>query len=89
MRFAIVLLVVMLGATAVSSAPSHKRSSSTHLMKRLLAQLLTRGDESGSESKGSESASSDESDHSNDDESESESKDSDEGVSFLLVVTRK
>ena len=46
MRFAIVLLVVMLGATAVSSAPSNKRTGTTHLMKKLLAQLLTRGSDS-------------------------------------------
>ena len=84
MRFAIVLLVVVLGATAVRSAPSNERSSTTHLMKRLLAQLLTRGDESGSESKSSESASSDRSEHSDEDESESESTDSDEGVNIVM-----
>ena len=46
MRFAIVMLFVLLGVGAVCSAPSSRGSSTTHLMKRLLAQLLTRGDDS-------------------------------------------
>ena len=90
MRFAIVVLVILLGAGAVRSTPSTRRSSTTHLMKKLLVQLLTRGSESQSESKGSESASSDNSENSedSDDESDSKSKDSDDGVSILLVIFR-
>ena len=53
MRFAIVVLVILLGVTAVGSAPSTRKSSTTHLMKKLLVQLLTRGGDSSDESEGS------------------------------------
>ena len=53
MRFTMFVLVILLGVTAVGSAPSTRRSSTTHLMKRLLVQLLTRVGDSSDESEGS------------------------------------